>query len=322
MKQKARHSGFTLAEIAVVLAIIGIALTMGLKMLTATFENSAYSETRAKQERIKLALVSFMRSNGRLPCPDTATPATGNEVPPPAIPPAAPASCNLTAAAGYGVVPWVTLQIPRDAVLDGWGNFFSYRVANSFAPVIKNWTSKTVGTPFDINELRTSSTALIIQERDTPASALNQITNQAVVVLLSHGKNGLGALTTRGAARVPPPTVAIALDENTNGAVGARTFVRRALNDSAQTLPAGANPGGPFDDVVAYMTPQDLLQPLVTERTIYGKCSAYCSTGPATCPVPPLPPAPQTNICSASAVPVGLTPINNCTCTPGQSLPE
>ena len=52
MKQTVKQSGFTLAEIAVVLAVIGIAMTMGLKMLTATLENGAISETQAKQERI------------------------------------------------------------------------------------------------------------------------------------------------------------------------------------------------------------------------------------------------------------------------------
>lgn len=289
MKKKVNQSGFTLAEIAIVLAIIGIAMTMGLKMLTATLENTAISETQTKQERIKLALVSFLRSNGRLPCPDTAKPATGIEVTP----------CNASVDLGYGVPPWLTLQIPRDAVLDGWGNLFSYRVANSFAPVLKNWTSKTVGTPFNINELSTSSVALIIQERDTPASVLNQITDRAVVVILSHGKNGLGALTTRGAARVPQPTVAVALDENTNGTVGARTFVRRALNDSAQTLAAGTNPGGPFDDVVAYMTPQDLLQPLINEKTLLGQCYAYCSAANAP------PPGPN---CVPAAIPIGAVP--------------
>ena len=60
MKQTVKQSGFTLAEIAIVLAVIGIAATMGLKILTATLENNAISATQAKQERIKLALVSFM----------------------------------------------------------------------------------------------------------------------------------------------------------------------------------------------------------------------------------------------------------------------
>ena len=290
MKQTVKQSGFTLAEIAIVLAVIGIAMTMGLKMLTATLENGAISETQAKQERIKLALVSYLRTNGRLPCPDTATPATGNELTP----------CIASVALGYGVPPWLTLQLSRDAVIDGWGNFFSYRVANTQpAAVLRNWTSRTVGTPFDINELTTPNVALIIQERTAPAAALTQITDRAVFVILSHGKNGLGALTTRGAARVPPPTVAVALDENTNGTAVGRTFVRRAFNERPQdaipAVPPPVNPGGPFDDLVAYMTGQELLRSLTAEKTLYG-CQHYCAT--------------VATGCTATNVPVGNTNTN------------
>ena len=290
MKQTVKQSGFTLAEIAIVLAVIGIAMTMGLKMLTATLENGAISETQAKQERIKLALVSYLRTNGRLPCPDTATPATGNELTP----------CIASVALGYGVPPWLTLQLSRDAVLDGWGNFFSYRVANTQpAAVLRNWTSRTVGTPFDINELTTPNVALIIQERTAPAAALTQITDRAVFVILSHGKNGLGALTTRGADRVPPPTVAVALDENTNGTAVGRTFVRRAFNERPQdaipAVPPPVNPGGPFDDLVAYMTGQELLRSLTAEKTLYG-CQHYCAT--------------VATGCTATNVPVGNTNTN------------
>jgi len=290
MKQKVNQSGFTLAEIAIVLAIIGIAMTMGLKMLTATLENGAISDTQAKQERIKLALVSYLRTNGRLPCPDTATPATGNEVTP----------CITTTLLGYGVLPWLTLQLSRDAVLDGWGNFFSYRVANTQpVAVLKNWTSRTV-TPFDINELTTPNAALIIQERTAPAAALTQITDRAVFVILSHGKNGLGALTSRGAARVPPPNVAIALDENTNGMVGAGTFVRRAFNENPQDavppVPPPVNPGGPFDDLVAYMTGQELLRSLTTEKTLFG-CEHYCAPGVPACAATNIPVGAATATC-------------------------
>ena len=290
MKQTVKQSGFTLAEIAIVLAVIGIAMTMGLKMLTATLENGAISETQAKQERIKLALVSYLRTNGRLPCPDTATPATGNELTP----------CIDSVALGYGVPPWLTLQLSRDAVIDGWGNFFSYRVANTQpAAVLRNWTSRTVGTPFDINELTTPNVALIIQERTAPAAALTQITDRAVFVILSHGKNGLGALTTRGADRVPPPTVAVALDENTNGTAVGRTFVRRAFNERPQdaipAVPPPVNPGGPFDDLVAYMTGQELLRSLTAEKTLYG-CQHYCAT--------------VATGCTATNVPVGNTNTN------------
>lgn len=59
--------------------------------------------------------ISFLRTNGLLPCPDNrgnAVVATGEAVSP----------CNLTAADGYGIVPWRTLGISRETVVDGWGS--------------------------------------------------------------------------------------------------------------------------------------------------------------------------------------------------------
>lgn len=251
MKQKVKQSGFTLAEIAIVLAIIGIAMTMGLKMLTATLENGAISETKAKQERIKLALVSFMRSNGRLPCPDTtAAPAapTGLETTP-----CTTAAFATNPAAGSGVVPWLTLGLAREAVLDGWNNYFTYRVANfrpidpptsvttgSVSPPLHlynnhNWTTNA---GFDIRSLTptpvasaptpaASSYATLSSEHVTPGAALSDEARNAVAVILSHGKNGLGARTVRAVAVAPLPTASAAADELTTGTVGSKIFVKR-----------------------------------------------------------------------------------------------
>ena len=316
MKQKVNHSGFTLAEIAIVLAIIGIAMTMGLKMLTATLENGAISETKAKQERIKLALVSFMRSNGRLPCPDLKPALDGIEAPAcyvsaTATPPI-PATLAANRAAGSGVVPWATLGLDRQAVLDGWGNYFTYRVANFWpqpltAPVDPatpvtvggvnpplhlynnhNW-ARTDG--FDIRSFTPNSAAsaptltnpryatLTIQTRLTQAAGLTDESRTAVAVILSHGKNGLGARTTRPVAVAALPASAVAPDERNTGTPGAITFVRRAVNEVA--FDATNNPGGPIDDVVAYLTPQDLLQPLINDKTLLGQCRAYCGASSA-----------------------------------------
>ncbi|GDX57914.1 hypothetical protein LBMAG30_20770 [Comamonadaceae bacterium] len=304
MKQKVKQSGFTLAEIAIVLAIIGIAMTMGLKMLTATLENGAISETKAKQERIKLALVSFMRSNGRLPCPDTtAAPAapTGLETTP-----CTTAAFATNPAAGSGVVPWLTLGLAREAVLDGWNNYFTYRVANfrpidpptsvttgSVSPPLHlynnhNWTTNA---GFDIRSLTPTPVAsaptpaassyatLFVRTRVTPGAALSDEARNAVAVILSHGKNGLGARTVRAVAVAPLPTASAAADELTTGTVGSKIFVKRPINDLA--LDAVSNPGGPIDDLVAYLTPQDLLQPLINEKTLLGACRAYCGASAA-----------------------------------------
>jgi hypothetical protein len=64
-------------------------------------------------------------------------------------------------------------------------------------------------------------------------------------------------------------------------------FINRAVNFA--DYDATNNPGGPYDDVVSYITPQDLLQPLISEKTLFA-CSAYCT-------------APQP--CTAAAVPIG-----------------
>ncbi len=242
MKQKVNQSGFTLAGIAIVLAIIGIAMTMGLKMLTATLENTAISETQTKQERIKLALVSFLRSNGRLPCPDNAAlPAAPTGLEPAVCTTALPAT---NPAAGSGRVPWQTLGLTRDAALDGWGNYFTYRVAN-FVPVVDpvtaiaavpgpplhvfanhNWST---AVSFDIRSLNTAaatgSQTFLINTRLTPTAALTPESKNAVVVILSHGRNGLGARTARLVAAAPLLAVGVAPDELTNGTVGTTIFV-------------------------------------------------------------------------------------------------
>ena len=273
-------AGFTLVEMAIVLLLMGIVMTMGLKIVTATLNNSAYSDTKAKQERIKVALIGFLRTNGRLPCPDNAAGiATGG----------AAASCEGTTQDGYGVIPWRTLGIPRDTVQDGWGNYFSYRVANGIAPAIKNWASKTAGNAFDIDQLTTQSVALTIQEYNATETGYDDITNKAVAVIISHGNNGFGAKTVKVAARMP--TAGAGADEITNASNTTPRFIRRPVTDVATAV------GEAYDDLVAYMTPQDLLQPLLDEKTIK-VCKSYCfpATSPGYCPSSPLnfcfPPSP------------------------------
>src|SRR5258706_5824833 len=65
------QDGFSLVELAVVVFIIGIILTMGVGALSAARENTASSSTAQKQNAIKEALIGYLRRNSRLPCPDT-----------------------------------------------------------------------------------------------------------------------------------------------------------------------------------------------------------------------------------------------------------
>jgi len=259
MDRLIRTNGFTLVELAVVTVLIGIVMTLGLKTLNATLGTAAFSETKAKQERIKIALIGYLRTHGVLPCPDSSSDsvvASGESI-----------ACT-TPDSGYGVVPWITLEIPRETVIDGWGNYFTYRVANGSGGS-RDWTSKTTTSAFTINELMTQTDALTIQELNADGSALVDVTKKAVVAIVSHGKNGFGAKTMKVGARMP--TDDAGAGEKTNATVGTATFVMRPGTESAAAF------NGPYDDLVAFMKPQDLLQPLINEGTLKA-CAAYCTS--------------------------------------------
>jgi hypothetical protein len=264
---------------AVVVVVMGILLTLGLRMTQATQNNAAWTETKLKQDRIKVALISFMRTNGRLPCPDAALPPTGVEPLP---------AGNCPANAGRGVLPWTTLGLSVNDVQDGWSNLFTYRVANGTPVGSRNWTIKAGATAFTIAELTAPQAALTVRERATPVAALSAaILPNPVVVILSHGKNGLGARTIRGAALLPAPPAG---DENTNAAAGSTNFVIRAPADQA-------GPNGAYDDILAYLTPNDLLQPLLEDKTLKGVATSYrdlamIQLGVASC-TPPTQPVAQ-----------------------------
>ena len=307
-------NGFTLVELAVVMVLIGIVMTMGLKMVVATLDNAAHSETKSKQERIKIALISYLRTNGKLPCPDnTAGIATG----------AAAVICATNIADGYGVVPWQTLGIPREAAIDGWGNYFTYVVANGVNPIVKNWTSKTNSGDFSINELKAPSVAFGIQELDATGAAFAPLTtSNAVVVIISHGANGYGAKTTQVAARMPQPDPA-ALGEIANGSSATTTFVLRPVS----VVPAAFN--GAYDDLLTYMLPQDLLQPLVSEGTLKS-CAGYCSasassvcsgTGTCLCTGPGLPGTPDAATPCSGACSTCTTSLLTANCKPTGPIP-
>ncbi len=276
-------AGFTLVEMAVVITLMAIFATMGLRLLQATRDSAAWTETKTKQERIKLALVGYLRSNGTLPCPDS----TAVGIAPTGLKGTSP----CLGALGTGVVPWKDLGLSVADVQDGWSNFFTYRVANRTPVTSSNWTTKlSAQNAFSINELTVPLATFSLKERDAAGVlSATALSPQPVVVLVSHGKNGSGARTLGGSRLAAPP---VGSDERFN-ADAVTEFISRAPTDVVGT-------GGLFDDLVAYMTPQDLLQPLMTEGALKA-CVAYC----------PPPPGGGTAVagCVPANIPIGVTPL-------------
>ena len=105
--------GFTLIELAIAIAIIGLLLGALLVPLATHSHASKNRATERDLKEIKQALIGFAISTGRLPCPDT----TGNGLENRPVPP----DC----VALEGNLPWSTLGV---AAVDPWGYMFRYRV--------------------------------------------------------------------------------------------------------------------------------------------------------------------------------------------------
>ncbi|MCG3202951.1 MAG: hypothetical protein NFCOHLIN_02837 [Gammaproteobacteria bacterium] len=252
-----RHAGFTLIELAVVLLIVTILIALGIGAFSTAIRARHYTTTAVRIESIRDALSNYLRTHHHLPCPDRDFNAPDGEGEEHRVTPGdAATACPPQ---NFGIVPFRDLGINRDDALDGWDNFFSYKVSNvnlSVPPprTNKNWT--VYSTNDAVNEMWVGNDGAL---SDTGGALGSGVTN-AVVVIISHGPNGYGAYTTAGTRNVLPTAADAALtDEQVNTTVGLN-FVDRPATD---VPPAGG--GGTFDDVVSRMLPLDLLAPLIKD---------------------------------------------------------
>lgn len=263
-KKVEQPNGFSLIELSVVMFLISILMLAGLKMLNTRAESASYSATRQKQETIQDALTRYLGNYRRLPCPDAKTALTtpsgpdGNES---RSKTAIPAGCDAV----FGVVPYVALGLSRDVALDGWDNYFTYVVSPQWTLTFANSLPTLAGiaqtndpaAAFIVGALG----ALTVNDRDPsgnviPIATANSITG-AVATIISHGKNGMGAVTIKGTPNDAGPSTS---DEYVNSYAGT-TFYKRDYTDTDV-----AN-HGPFDDFVLVLKPNDLISPLIKDGT-------------------------------------------------------
>ena len=165
-----QQSGFSLIEIAIVLVIFGLLLTMFLTPLSTQRNLQNRAETNALLHTAKEALFGYAIVNGHFPCPDTKPVPTGE----------ADATCTTEG----GVLPWNTLGIsPTDA----WNHYFTYYVDATFSNSINNFT---------INAAEGNSNISIRLIPDISNTALTSVNSNPALVVVSHGENGFGAINT------------------------------------------------------------------------------------------------------------------------------
>lgn len=216
----ARRHGFTLTELAVVLAIVGFLLASLMYTLSAQSDQRSFEETRRRLEQARELVLAFAVVNGRLPCPGrsaaTAAPATvaGDEVRNAAVNP----DCVGDAVADYyggtsggvrlGLLPARAIGFQQvDAggqAVDAWANPIRYAVAYGAAgcgATLPHWTNaanlKTNGVGCQPSDLIVCKSASGITA-STCGGVANQIMTQGLVVavIFSTGKNYATAQTS------------------------------------------------------------------------------------------------------------------------------
>ena len=252
--------------IAVLLILIIGGILAALAFFQSRGEGERSSQDAERFEKIKSALVQFVSTNGRLPCPadPTANPDIGAE-----DRTALSATCNTPG----GTVPWGAIGIRGDDAIDAWGRRISYRVYTGTSGSLTQ-DGGTSMVDCDTVELISrgattiagSAGGLCRSTQDTLPSEFLSATkglsitwygsavSQVAYVLVSHGPSGYGAFTSSAPAiSMTAPTAGGSEASNTSTA---GPFVAKERNTSGLS-PTDANY---FDDVLAYQTIADVVR--------------------------------------------------------------
>ncbi len=222
-----RVSGFTLVELAIVLFVVTLLLGGVLTPLGQQIAERQNRDSLRALDNARTALVGYalgrrgLDQAGPLPCPDLRVAMPGGT----ANDGIEDRNADGRCLANHGNLPWLTLGL---AETDAWGNRLGYAVA-------AEWAAATRPPPAGRHEGPTicPDTACA---RPMPAAA----------VILSHGRNGLGATNAAGGVNAPP----ISDDERRNAA-GGPTFIQRPPR-------AADRAGGEFDDLLLPISPARL----------------------------------------------------------------
>ncbi|MGA8055218.1 MAG: prepilin-type N-terminal cleavage/methylation domain-containing protein [Burkholderiales bacterium] len=222
--------GFTLTELAIAFVIIAIALGGLALTLSAQNEARQFSETQARLETAREALIGFAIRNGRLPCPATAA-SNGLE---------APAGGGACTASLNGYLPGASLGlagVSNGYLLDAWDVPIRYAVTN--------WSTNTFTTSGQVAAKGVTALNPPLRICSAAACGSGQVLtapDTVVAVLYSLGKNRLAT--------------GLAADEAQNQN-GDNDFV------SHEPRPAGGG-GGEFDDLVTWLPLNILVNRMVT----------------------------------------------------------
>ncbi|WFE68955.1 Ig-like domain-containing protein [Thiomicrospira sp. R3] len=186
-------NGFTLIEIALIIAVLGIITAGVISGIGAMRESAKFKEDQVKLQDIKKSLINFVAINGYLPCPDTDNTGTENR--------------NAQTCSSFsGTLPYIDLGTHP---LNAWGLPFSY-IVNTNVENLSDITDSQSSASYFGNgacadlDTRNNADAPCFRMNTPPilgqttenlgnyqvSDGANVIANQIPLLVISHGQNG------------------------------------------------------------------------------------------------------------------------------------
>lgn len=249
-----RQRGFTLIELAVVIAVVGLLAAGAVTSFSAIRTNTKIKETRRVMNTAELLLQGFLASENRLPCP-----AELDSVPSDSDYGLEARSSGVCAGAlevggtnlFWGAFPAKSVGATVSDMADGWGSRLFYMVngdaAEDDALTSTDWTE---------------GDSIVLWDDIARDSDAEVITN-GVVAIMSSGANANGGY---------PVTSGTPFDNPPAGADGERENLNLDGDDGGfVTLNYSTDPNDPFDDVVRVFTEDDIVLPLALNGVVSTK---------------------------------------------------
>ena len=239
---------YSLVELSVVITIMSILMMGVASIVSNSMKKAQKNETQEKMQIIYSALGKFLLRQKRLPCPAQLNIAEnsisyGNETDKTGV------NCNTVSNGIFsssnnffiGAVPTTTLGLPSDMAKDEFGNKITYIVSRN--ATIETTLESLASPIFPSDNIGFGETNYDNQMFNIFEYSTRQITNQAILVLVSHGNNKNCAYLGNGISANSSCPIT---DEATNSSNKYSTTINNNI------IYSSTDPN--FDDIILFKT--------------------------------------------------------------------